>query len=96
MKTKSMRQGIYSSDHRTDGNRETSQLINDLKQRLELYELIFDSIHNGAIVTDAEGYVTHFNVPYGRFLGLDPAQSVLRDNLSHLPSSVNSVLFSLP
>jgi PAS domain S-box-containing protein len=78
MKTKSMRQGIYSSDHRTDGNRETSQLINDLKQRLELYELIFDSIHNGAIVTDAEGYVTHFNVPYGRFLGLDPKEQIGR------------------
>ena len=30
-------------------------VIDKLQQQLELYELIFDSIHNGAIVTDAAG-----------------------------------------
>ena len=72
------RQGRTSSRPRANGDRETSERIDELKQRLELYELIFDSIHNGAIVTDAAGYVTHFNQPYGRFLGLDPASQVGR------------------
>ena len=49
-----------------------------LAQRLEMYELIFDSIYNGAIVTDADGIVTHFNKPYGAFLGLDPEEQIGR------------------
>jgi PAS domain S-box-containing protein len=43
-----------------------------LKKKLEDFELIFDSIYNGSMVTDAEGVITHFNKPYGKFLGLDP------------------------
>jgi PAS domain S-box-containing protein len=50
--------------------------VEELKRRLEIYELIFDSIHNGTMVTDADGYVTHFNKPYGDFLGLDPAAQI--------------------
>jgi transcriptional regulator with PAS, ATPase and Fis domain len=40
----------------------------DLKQQLEMMKLILDSIHNGVMITDANGYVTHFNRPYGEFL----------------------------
>lgn len=47
-----------------------------LEERLALWERIFDSIHNGALVTDAEGYVTHFNKPYGEFLGLVPEEQI--------------------
>ena len=47
-----------------------------LRQQVEMYELIFDCIYNGIMVTDAEGYVTHFNKPYGQFLGLDPQQQI--------------------
>jgi PAS domain S-box-containing protein len=47
-----------------------------LKNQLELFHLIFDSIHNGAMVTDAGGFVTHLNKPYARFLGLDAAESI--------------------
>lgn len=47
-----------------------------LKKRLALFELIFDSIYNGVMVTDADGYITHFNKPYGRFLGLDPEAQI--------------------
>jgi len=47
-----------------------------LGDQLEIYRLIFDSIHNGSMVTDAEGFVTHFNKPYGDFLGLDPAGQI--------------------
>ncbi len=50
--------------------------IQALKQQLEEYKLIFDSIHNGVMVTDADGYVTHFNKPYGQFLGLEPADQI--------------------
>lgn len=48
----------------------------DIQDQLEFYSLIFDSIHNGVIVTDAEGYVTHFNKPYGRFLKINPAEQI--------------------
>lgn len=32
-----------------------------LLEQLEMYRLIFDSIYNGAIVTDINGKITHFN-----------------------------------
>ena len=35
---------------------------------LDMYRLIMDSIYNGIMVTDAQGYITHFNEPYGQFL----------------------------
>ena len=47
-----------------------------MRNQLEMYRLIFDSIYNGAIVTNTEGYVTHFNKPYGMFLGLDPSKQI--------------------
>ena len=49
---------------------------NELKKQVEMYRLIFDSIYNGAIVTDADGYITHFNKPYGKFLGIDPQHQI--------------------
>jgi len=52
--------------------------IEKLRRRLEMLELIFESIHNGAMVTDADGVITHFNKPYGQFLGLDPATQIGR------------------
>jgi len=50
--------------------------IQALSDQLENYKLIFDSIYNGVMVTDADGYITHFNKPYGRFLGLDPEAQI--------------------
>jgi len=49
-----------------------------LERQLELYRLIFESIYNGAMVTDADGVITHFNKPYGQFLGQDPAAQIGR------------------
>ena len=49
-----------------------------IEQRLEMYELILDSIYNGIMVTDAEGFITHFNKPYGEFLDLDPKAQIGR------------------
>ena len=47
-----------------------------LLEQLEMYRLIFDSIYNGAIVTDINGKITHFNKPYGEFIGVDPQAQI--------------------
>jgi PAS domain S-box-containing protein len=52
--------------------------LNEIQERLAILELIFENIYNGVMVTDAEGYVTHFNKPYGEFLGVDPAAQIGR------------------
>ena len=46
--------------------------IQELQKKIELYQLLFDNINAGSAITDADGYITHFNKPYGRFLNLDP------------------------
>jgi PAS domain S-box-containing protein len=48
----------------------------ELLKQLEMYRLIFDSIYNGALVTDEKGYITHFNKPYGEFLGANPDDQI--------------------
>jgi len=48
----------------------------DIRKQLEMYKLIFDSIYNGTMVTDSQGFITHFNKPYGEFLGLDPDEQI--------------------
>ncbi|MCK5916420.1 MAG: sigma 54-interacting transcriptional regulator, partial [Deltaproteobacteria bacterium] len=50
----------------------------ELESALELCHLIIDNIHNGVIVTDAEGYIIFLNKPYSRFLGIDPAAQIGR------------------
>ena len=47
-------------------------------EQLEMYKQIFESIYNGSMVTDADGIITHFNGPYGHFLGLNPAEQIGR------------------
>ncbi len=39
--------------------------------QLRMLQLILDSIYNGVVVVDPAGYITHFNKPYGKFLGID-------------------------
>jgi len=75
MKTpKSM--AIKTNDTRQRKDLKRRQPKAGLRQQLEMFELIFDCIYNGIMVTDAEGYVTHFNKPYGQFLGLDPVEQL--------------------
>lgn len=50
--------------------------IGELRKRLALFELIFENMSNGCVVTDRYGYITHFNKPYGAFLGLDPKKQI--------------------
>lgn len=49
-----------------------------LKDEVDLYQRLFDSVQNGIMVTDADGYITHMNKPYGRFLGINPDDQVGR------------------
>lgn len=53
-----------------------SEDVQHLRKQLQTYRLIFDSIYYGALVTDANGIITHFNKPYGDFLGLDPDEQI--------------------
>ncbi|BHH85235.1 sigma-54 interaction domain-containing protein [Desulforhopalus sp. 52FAK] len=46
------------------------------KQQLDILHLIFDHIDNGACVVDANGFITHFNSPYGTFLGVNPKEQI--------------------
>ena len=54
------------------------QAYKEASKQLEMYRLIFESIYNGALVTDANGIITHFNRPYGHFLGLNPKEQIGR------------------
>ncbi|WP_246804238.1 PAS domain-containing protein [Desulfosarcina cetonica] len=53
-----------------------SKALQSIQDQLELFQLIFDSIHNGAIVTDANGIVTHLNKAYADFLGVSVADCI--------------------
>lgn len=64
-------------DRKKDAGRsQTPGDPSDLQQQLDLMNRILDSIHNGIMITDAEGYITYFNRPYGEFLGVDPAAQI--------------------
>jgi transcriptional regulator with PAS, ATPase and Fis domain len=52
------------------------QEVEALRKRLEMFELIFESIHYGSLVTDEKGYITHMNKPYGNYLNLDPQAQI--------------------
>jgi len=52
------------------------QKTESMRQDLAAFRRILDSIHNGVMVTDADGFVTHFNKPYGEFLGIDPEAQI--------------------
>ena len=57
-------------------DKEIHRELEETREQLEMYRLIFDNIYNGAMVTDAKGFITHFNKPYGHFLGLNPAKLI--------------------
>jgi len=57
-------------------DKKTRRELEKTREQLEMYRLIFESIYNGSMVTDAKGFITHFNRPYGHFLGLNPAEQI--------------------
>lgn len=54
----------------------TAKIESSLAGQLELYKLTLDSVYNGVVVTDPEGYILYFNKPYGEFLGIDPKEQI--------------------
>ena len=50
--------------------------LSQQENNLEQFKRIFDSIHDGAVVIDPEGYITHFNEAYGKFLNADPQKFI--------------------
>ena len=67
----------HAAPRNRSGRNEDAVHTDPLKER-DLYRLIFDSMHSGIMVTDADGYVLHINRPYGQFLGIEPAEHVGR------------------
>ncbi|HEY5673101.1 MAG TPA: sigma 54-interacting transcriptional regulator [Malonomonas sp.] len=57
-------------------SRGLSEQLRGLGNRLKMADLIFDHIENGALVTDAEGYILYFNRPYAEFLGLEAKDAI--------------------
>lgn len=49
-----------------------------IREQLELFQLIFNNLPSGAMVTDAAGNVLHLNKPYANFLGVDLSKSIGR------------------
>lgn len=61
--------------------RQTQVVLNQItvpEDQVELYLRIFDSIQNGIIITDPNGYITYLNRSYGKFLNIDPEQQIGR------------------
>lgn len=63
------------------------ETVEEFREQLEMYRMIMDSIHNGIMVTDADGYITHFNKPYGEFLGMNPEEQIGRHCLEAVENS---------
>jgi PAS domain S-box-containing protein len=74
--SKSVKKGLYTNSDVSKKPKKPPADTEKLLRKLESYELILDSIHNGIMVTDADGYIIHFNKPYGEFLGLDPEEQI--------------------
>lgn len=55
-----------------------SEQLRGLGDRLKMADLIFDHIENGAVVTDADGYILYFNRPYAKFLGIEGEDAIGR------------------
>ena len=62
----------------TDMSGALTGFVGDRDEQLEMFRLVFDAIHNGVMVTDAEGYLLLMNKPYGEFLKLDPEKQIGR------------------
>ena len=66
---------------------EQTEEIKSLQNQLEIFRLIFESIHHGSMVTDADGVITHFNKPYGEFLDIDPEEQIGKHCLEAIENS---------
>ncbi len=49
-----------------------------IREELELFESIFDSLFNGAVITDPDGNIIRINKPYCKFLGMEAGECIGR------------------
>ncbi|MCB2228707.1 MAG: sigma 54-interacting transcriptional regulator [Desulfarculaceae bacterium] len=77
-----MHQPVYSyNENEFDLLRENQAFrkrIAELEEKLELSDLVFEHIENGALVTDPEGKIIRFNRPYADFMEVDPSDLIGR------------------
>ena len=76
-----MKQGDPAEGEDSVRIQQLQEKVKDLSGQLEMANLVFEHIHNGAVVTDCEGIVTQFNKPYSEFLGLKVEEVVGRNVL---------------
>ena len=69
---------MHQMENQTMTNTHLLERYKEVCEQLQMYKQIFESIYNGSMVTDANGIITHFNGPYGHFLGLNPAEQIGR------------------
>jgi PAS domain S-box-containing protein len=50
--------------------------LNELQGKIQFYETILDNIHNGVMITDPDGKIIFFSKTYGKFLGIDPQETI--------------------
>jgi PAS domain S-box-containing protein len=53
-----------------------SKEVHDLQKKIEFYEAILDNIYNGVMITDPDGKIIFFSKTYGKFLGIDPKETI--------------------
>jgi PAS domain S-box-containing protein len=53
-----------------------SKEVYDLQKKIEFYEAILDNIYNGVMITDPDGKIIFFSKTYGKFLGIDPKETI--------------------
>ncbi|MCG8640640.1 MAG: PAS domain-containing protein, partial [Desulfobacterales bacterium] len=51
-------------------NRSSKKGSGTVQMDADLFQRIFDSVQNGIMITDPDGYVVYMNRPYGRYLNL--------------------------
>ncbi len=52
--------------------------LRDNENKLKLYEATLNILLSGLIITDPEGYVLFFSETYGKYLGMDPKETIGR------------------
>ncbi len=55
---------------------EESKKVQELNEKIHLYEAVLHNILNGVLITDPEGRVIFFSDTYGKFLGMDPKSKI--------------------
>lgn len=55
---------------------EEPKTVQELDEKIRLYEAVLNNILNGILITDPEGKVIFFSETYGKFLNMDPKSKI--------------------